>query len=88
MRTQCPCSAKLQASQAGDCLRRKNPHPKWGGGFTGPKKVCVPEIGLKFPAPLISVFFCLRKNFSDVGRGLGGSAGAGQGPKPPVFLKQ
>ena len=55
-------------------------------GWVGqrPKKVCVPKIGLKFPAALINFIFCRRKFFL-MWAGGGGSAGAGQGPKqsPP-----
>ena len=34
-----------------------------GVGVSEAKKVCVPKIGLKFPAPLINLFFCQRKIF-------------------------
>ena len=33
------------------------------GGVRGQKIVCVPKIGLEFPAPLINFIFCLRKMF-------------------------
>ena len=53
-------------------------------GVRGQKTVCVPKIGLKFPAPLIIFIFCRRKSFLMwVG---GGSAGADQGPKHPPPL--
>ena len=29
----------------------------------GQKEVCVPKIGIEFPAPLINFIFCLRKFF-------------------------
>ena len=70
--------------QPGYCLGR-TPPPPFGGGGQRPKKVCVPKIGLKFPAPLINSIFCRRTVCSDAGGWVGGSAGAGQGPKqaPP-----
>ena len=49
----------------------------------GLKKVCVPKIGLKLPAPLIGIIFCLRKIFLMwVGR-----PGLARAPNnPPGFL--
>ena len=47
----------------GYCLRRTPPAPPRGWVGQRPKKFCVPEIGVKFPAPLINFIFCLRKNF-------------------------
>ena len=58
--------------------------PGGGGGVRGQDKACVPKIGLKFPAPLINFIFLPEENVSDVRGGVGGSAGAGQGPKPAL----
>ena len=55
------------------------------GGSEAKKKVCVPKIGLKFPAPFINFIFCRRKIFL---MWLGGLAGAGQGPKEPLTRPQ
>ena len=52
-----------------------------GGGVRGQKKVCVPKISLKFPAPLINYIFCLKK-FSDVS-GWGGWPGLARAPNSP-----
>ena len=49
-----------------------------GGGAEAQKTVCVPKIGLKFPAPLINFIVCRRNTFLMWG---GGRPGAGQGPK-------
>ena len=57
------------------------PPPPPGGGQRSNKKVCVPEIGLKFPAPLINFIFCLRKSF--LMRVGGWVRLTGQGPNPP-----
>ena len=54
-----------------------------GGGWVRRQtKVCVPNIGLIFPAPLINFILLPKETFSDVGKG-GGSAGAGHCPKQP-----
>ena len=50
------------------------------GLVRGQEKVCVPKIGLKFPALLINVIFCRRIFFL---MWVGGLVGAGQGPKHP-----
>ena len=48
-----------------DCLRSPPPPPGvgWVVWVRGQKEVCVPKIGLKFPAPLIDFVFCLRTIF-------------------------
>ena len=43
-------------SNTSDCRRRT----RAGGGVRGPKKVCVFQRGLKFPAPLMNFTFCRR----------------------------
>ena len=62
------------------------PTARGGGGVRG-KRVCVPDIGLKFPSPLIKFHF-LPDNFSDVGGGGGGRpqlARAPNTPPPPLL---
>ena len=44
-------------------FRRNPPSPKGAEGVRGQKKVCVPKIGLKFPAPLIISFFARGQFF-------------------------
>ena len=53
---------------------------KWVGG-SGQEKVCVPEIGLKFPAPSIDFIFCLRKIFLMCVGGGFGPLGLARAPK-------
>ena len=70
----------LGGMESGYCLRRTSR----GGGrlgrcVRGQKKVCVPKIGLKSPAPLINFNFCPTKKFLILEGGW-----AGQGPKPPA----
>ena len=88
--TQCCRPRVVGVWRSGYCLRRKNPHPGWVGGWVGgwirgPKKVCVPKISLKFPAPLINFIYCLRKIFSDV-VGWVGRPGLARAPNPPPPL--
>ena len=48
----------------GHCLVWRTPTPPaGGGGVRGQKIVCVPKIGLQFPAPLINFIFCRVKFF-------------------------
>ena len=55
------------------------------GWVRGQKNVCVPKIGLKFPAPLINFIFCLRKILL---MWVGGSVGRGwPSPPPPPDLQ-
>ena len=56
------------------------PTPPRVGRVRGQNKVCVRDIGLKFPAPLINLIFCLWKVLL---MWVGRSAGAGHGPKQP-----
>ena len=75
--------------QTGCCLRRTTPPP---GGWVvrGPKKVCVPKIGLTFPAPLINFSFGLRKIFLMWVGGSVGQPGLARAPNThtPGVLKQ
>ena len=41
------------------------------------KKVCVPKLGLKFPAPLINFIFPPEGKIADVGGGVGQRRGVG-----------
>ena len=67
-------------------LEEKKP-PPGGGGVRGQKKVHVPKIGLKFPAPLINFIFLLRKIFLMwVGGGMGWP-GLARPPPPPLGPK-
>ena len=69
---------KEQVCGHGQAIAEGEPPP--GGGVRGQQRVCVPEIGLRFLAPLINFIFPLRKIILMWVR-VGGSAGAGQGPK-------
>ena len=76
----CACGAFSGASQK-HCrwLRRRE---RGGGGVRGRKTVCVPKIGLRFPAPVINSILCRRKLFLMwVGRG---RAGPQTPPLPPL----
>ena len=57
------------------CCLRRTPPPQI--------QVCVPPIGLKFPAPFINFVFCRRSTFLMWVGGSVGQPGAGQGPKHP-----
>ena len=59
--------------------------PPGGGGSEAKKKVCVPKIGLKFPAPLINFTFRLRKGFLMWGGG-GGRLGLASAPNAKAPL--
>ena len=76
-------------SKARLLLKEKPPH---GGGGSEAKKVCVPKIGLKFPAPLIIFIFCRRKSFlmwvgGWVGRGWPGPQTSPPAPQPRGSLR-
>ena len=53
-----------------------------GGGVRGQKKVCVRNIGLNYPAPLINFIFCLRTIFLMCVGGWVGRLGLAS-PRPP-----
>ena len=62
------------------------PPPTPTPGVRGQKTVCLPKIGLKFPAPLINFSFCRRKPFlmwGGGGIGLGLARAPNNPPSPP-----
>ena len=69
---------RLQAFRQGE-----PPPPPVGGWGRGQQKVCVPEIGLKFPALLINFIFCLRKIFLTWVGGGAGRTGLARAPNNP-----
>ena len=69
----------------GYCVRRTPPPPNpggVGGWVRGQKKVCVPKITLKIPAPLIDFIFCWMKILLMWGGG-GSGPGLARAPNAP-----
>ena len=64
--------------------RVRRPLLREKGRVRGQKNVCVPQIGLKFPAPLITLIFWPEEKFSDVGGERGGRPGLPRAPNNPL----
>ena len=85
--TACCCDMGVALAKGG---RQRAAHvcgcqaPQALGAHTHPetKKVCVPQIGLKFPAPLLNFMFCRRNSFLMWVGGWGGWPGPARAPNP------